>query len=191
MMDRNDAAAPDPPRVLIDLAEERLDPSEIEAVELWLGADGLTPPPPWVLRRAERIARQRPRPRPSLAAPRTAVARRIIAALTFDSALQPRFAGLRASGTHVRRLLFQAENVEVDLEMTPEPAGERIRVAGQVTAGGADPSGGYLRLSNSGNEWRAPLDESGEFYLDSLTPGAYRLEVVLPDRVVEVPVLPI
>jgi hypothetical protein len=178
------------PRLLIDLAESRLDGPEVEAVELWLRAEGLSEPPPWVLRRAERIVSQRARaragPRPALAS----AARRILAALAFDSSVQPQFAGLRASNTHVRRLLFQAESVEVDLEMTPLSA-QQVRLAGQVTAGGADPSGGYLRLSAKGGEWRAPLDAAGEFLVESLAPGSYRLEVILGDRVVEVPVLPI
>ena len=191
MMDTSDGSTADPPRVLIDLAEDRLQPPEVEAVELWLRAEGLTEPPPWVLRRAERIARQRFRPRRIAATNGPSAVRRIVATLTFDSAAQLSFVGVRTSGTHVRRLLFQADNVEVDLEMTPVLPSDRIRLVGQVTAGGADPTGGYLRLSTSGNEWRADLDESGEFLIESLTPGAYRLEIVLCDRVVEVPVLPI
>jgi hypothetical protein len=54
-----------------------------------------------------------------------------------------------------------------------------------------NPAGGFLRLSRASGEWMAKLDESGEFLLDSLSPGAYRLEVVLRDRVIEVPLLPI
>ena len=154
-----------------------------------LQAEGLSEPPPWVLRRAERIATQRAsaRQRNNWATN----ARRFVAALTFDSQAQPRFVGLRATRTHVRRLLFQAENIEVDLEMSPSPSAEQVRLAGQITAGGTDPSGGFLRLTTDTGEWRAQLDDSGEFWIDSLVPGAYRLEVVLSDQVIEVPVLPL
>jgi hypothetical protein len=178
-----------PSRLLLDLAEERLDPGEVETVELWLRAEGLTATPPWVRRRAERLAgRSLPARRPDFSWP---TVRRVIASLAFDSAMQPQFVGMRASQTRVRRLLFQAESIEVDLEMTPVPSSEQVRVSGQVTAGGADPSGGMLRLSKVADERQAQLSESGEFWLEDLDPGAYRLEIELDNRVVEVSSLPI
>jgi hypothetical protein len=191
MMDNSDALPAGPTRLLLDLGKERLDPAEVETLEFLLRADGLIAPPPWVQRRAERIARQRLPIRQRRAIEWPDFARRLVAALAFDSRVQPQFVGLRAVPTHVRRLLFQAEDIEVDLEMSPGSASEQIRLAGQVTAGGADPSGGLLRLSRRTDEWLTQLDESGEFWLDSLEPGAYRLEVALRDRVIEVPVLPI
>ncbi len=191
MIDDNDTLGGEPPRLLIDLAEGRLESSEIEAVEMWLRADGLVAPPPWVLRRAERLPRQQPRARTARLRRWADGGRRFVASLAFDSTVQAQFVGLRASGTHVRRLLYQSEDVEVDLEMTPLATGEQVSLAGQVTSGGADPSGGYLRLTTEGGEWRAALDASGEFRLESLAPGKYKLEVVLSDCVVEVPALPI
>jgi hypothetical protein len=185
-MDELNPAPARPARVLLDLAEERLAPSEVEALGAWLKAEGLSVPPPWVQRRAERIARQRRAPRRAR--------RHLVAALAFDSREQLQFVGLRATPTNVtrvRRLLFQTENVEVDLEMSPVPSSDQIRLAGQVTAGGSDPSGGFLRLSTSDGEWSASLDEAGEFRFDSLAPGAYRLQVFLPDKVIEVPILPL
>jgi hypothetical protein len=182
---RDNRALIQPSRILLDLAAGQLEPEEIEAVELMVRAEGLTEPPPWVLRRAERIATQR---KPGRWA---RVSERIVAALTFDSRTQPQFVGLRASQTQVRRLLFQADRIEVDLEMTPRPGTERVRLMGQVTAGGTDPSGGAVSLSNDSQEWLARLDESGEFLIEDLERGAYRLEVAIEDRVVEVPNLPI
>jgi hypothetical protein len=190
-MRSDDDAVTVPARLMVDLGEGRLDSAEVEALEFLLRADKLISPPPWVQRRAERIARQRQPIRQRRPANWPGTVRRVVAALAFDSQEQPQFAGLRAVQTHVRRLLFQTENVEVDLEVAPSSASEQVRLAGQVTAGGIDPSGGYLRLSTNGDEWLTELDETGEFWLDSLSPGAYRLEVVLRDRVIEVPVLPI
>src|SRR5687767_14927284 len=163
------ATAQSPVQLLVDLAEERLGLAEVEALELMLQAEGLDEPPPWVLRRAERIATQRASARQRNHW--TTSARRFIAALTFDSQAQPQFVGLRATRTHVRRLLFQAENIEVDLEMSPSLVAEQVRLAGQITAGGTDPSGGFLRLTTDTGEWRAHLDDSGEFWIDSLVPG--------------------
>ena len=185
MTDHSEAFPTGPTRLLVDLAQGRLEPAEVDMLERVLRADGLTPPPPWIQRRAERIAGQRLQPR------RTNPARRLVAALAFDTRLQPQFVGLRAAATHVRRLLFQAENIEVDLEMAPSSTSNEIRLAGQVAARGADPSGGILRLSTVDREWQAELDDSGEFWIENLVPGAYRLEILFRDRVVEVPVLPI
>jgi hypothetical protein len=188
-MTNHPAATQRPVQLLVDLAEERLGLVEVEALESMLQGEGLSEPPPWVLRRAERIVGQRASPRQRNSW--TASARRFVAALIFDSQAQPQFVGLRATRTQVRRLLFQAENIEVDLEMSPSPISEEVRLAGQITAGGADPSGGFLRLTTDTGEWRAQLDDSGEFRIDSLAPGAYRLEVVLSDEVIEVPALPL
>jgi hypothetical protein len=91
----------------------------------------------------------------------------------------------------VRRLLFHADQIEVDLEVTPSHSSERLRLMGQVTSGGTDPSGGALRLSSDTEEWLAQLDESGEFLIDDLKAGAYRLEVAIDNRLIEVQSLPI
>jgi len=174
-----------PSRLLLDLGQDRLADEDIEALEVCLRADGLMSPPPWVRRRAERIA-SHGRPTRWLDVPR-----RFVAKLAFDSQAQPQYVGLRAAHTRIRRLLFQAEGLEVDLEVTPTNTPERVRLAGQVTAAGSDPSAGFLRLSTAAGDWTTPFDESGEFWLDNLTTGAYRLEVSVGDRVVEIPVLPI
>ena len=178
-------------RLLLDLAAGRLDPAEVDALTLWLQSEATFDPPDWVQRRAERIARQRLPVRARPASGITATARRIVARLVFDSQCQPQFVGLRAARTQVRRLLYQADNIEVDLEMSPQELSEGVRLAGQVVADLTGPSCGFVRLSTGAGEWLANLDGDGEFWLDNLAPGAYRLEVVLGERVLEVPVLPI
>jgi hypothetical protein len=114
-----------------------------------------------------------------------------VAALAFDSEVEPVFLGLRAATAHVRRLLFQVQDCEVDLAMTPSPAEGLVRLDGQVTAAGVDPADGYLRLSRAKFERQVKLENGGEFWMEGLTPGAYRLEVLLSDRVIEVPALPL
>jgi hypothetical protein len=189
-MDMNDRSPDRPARLLVDLAEGQLDPTEIDAIEYLLRAEGWAPPP-WVQRRAERIARQRRPQRERPASIWSTATTRLVASLTFDSQAQTQYVGMRAVETHVRRLLFKAENIEVDLEMAPSQSSDRVRLAGQITAGGANPSGGYLRISRVDAERVAKLDQSGEFWVEDLEPGAYRLEIVFGKRVLEVPVLPL
>jgi hypothetical protein len=174
--------------LLLDLAADQLEPDEVEALELWLRQEGLSEPPSWMLHRAERLARQL---QPAGGRGAVSATRRLIGRLVFDSQCQPQFVGLRAARAQVRRLLFQADNLEIDLEMSPRAADDGFRLAGQVTAGGNEPGSGFVRLSTEAGEWAADLDVDGEFWLDNLAPGAYRLEVVLGGRVLEVPVLPI
>ena len=87
-------------------------------------AEGWTNHPPWVLRRAERIAAQRRHAAPAPVGP--PAPRRLVAALTFDSQVNPQFARPARHRTQVRRLLFQAENIEVDLEMSPPRSPSRF-----------------------------------------------------------------
>jgi hypothetical protein len=63
------------------------------------------------------------------------------------------------------------------------------RLAGQITVGPADARDGWLRLLKGRDQWLVRLDESGEFRLDGLPPGAYRLEFVFKNRTIELPVL--
>jgi len=118
-----------------------------------------------------------------------AVERRLVATLVFDSSIEPNFVGLRATATNLRRLLFQAENIEIDLEVAP--AAEEVSLAGQVTAFGPGMSQGTLRLSTARGERVTSLDDSGWFKLDNLKRGVYRLEVALNHRLIQVPVLPL
>jgi hypothetical protein len=113
----------------------------------------------------------------------------LVATLTFDSRVQDQFVGLRAARSHVRRMLYQVHDYEVDLEITPQADAGKVRLAGQATMGGLDPGDGFVRLSKSDIESMVPLEESGEFWLDAVPSGAYRLEVVLSNHVIELPFL--
>ena len=173
-----------PSRALLDLAEGGLDADELESMEAFFRAEGLENPQRWVPERAKKISRQRhgePAPPSAL--------RRLIATLAFDSRAHPRPAGVRTVETRVRRLLFQAEGVEVDLEVQPSMHG--LRLAGQVTIGGSEVTTGSLRLSSSRGEHNARLDDAGEFRVDTLKPGSYRMEFRLDDRVIEIPSFPV
>jgi hypothetical protein len=122
---------------------------------------------------------------------RLSTVRHIQATLAFDSQAQPQFVGLRTAPKDVRRLLFQAEDLEIDLEITQDSVSERVRLAGQLIPFGPDPRRSFLSLSGASDEWLERLDEGGEFWLEGVKSGTYRLQIGLEDRVIEVPSLEI
>ena len=170
------------PRVVADLAEERLDGEETDAVVAWLRASG-DQPPPWVIDRAVRIgrpAREGRRARPTLW-------RRVAAALVFDSRVQALPAGARAVGIDQLRLLYQAGAIEIDLEVAASAAEGRLRMLGQVTADDADLAHAWAVAEGPAGRVEAEVDELGQFALDGLVAGRHRLEIGLTSTLVEIP----
>ena len=115
----------------------------------------------------------------------------VVAEVVFDSLQQSCFAGMRAATATARRVLFQAEGHELDLEIRPELDAGRVDLLGHVLRVGAEPGEGWLRLSRPTVELLGQIDPNGEFRIGGIEPGAYRLEVVFKDRLIEVPVLPL
>ena len=119
--------------------------------------------------------------------------RLVAAALSFDSWSRPATAlGMRAGASDTRHLLFSAMGRDIDLRITPaadhyaltgqilgpDDAG-RVELALQADAGSAPPDGADARV--------AALDSLGEFRLDGVRRGTYRVtlhlggdEIVLP-----------
>src|SRR5687767_6816808 len=69
--------------------------------------------------------------------------------VVFDSQVHAPFVGLRAVGSLGRRVRFEAEDCEIDLGITPDPATLRLYLEGQITPSAGDASGGWLRLSKA------------------------------------------
>jgi hypothetical protein len=123
-----------------------------------------------------------------------AALRSVIAALSFDSWARPPFAlGMRAAVSDTRHLFFSAVGRDIDLRISP--AAGQFTLTGQVL--GPDESGTAELMRQSGDAIRAadsrvaPLDALGEFRLDGVRGGDYRLtlrvggdEIVLPPIVV-------
>ena len=172
------------PHVLAALAEGRLDGEEVDAVVAWLRASGDTPPP-WVVERAVRIGR----PDGAGRRARPTLWRRVVAALVFDSRLQPRPAGARAVGTDQRRLLYQADNVEIDLEVAASSTEGRLRMVGQITTEASTRIGAWVVAEGPAGRTQADPDELGQFVLEGLVPGAHRLEIGLVSELIEIPEL--
>jgi hypothetical protein len=119
-----------------------------------------------------------------------ATVRLVSAVLSFDSWARPAVAlGMRGAATDTRHLLFSAKGRDVDLRITP--ASDRYALSGQIL--GPDETG-LVELSTHGADgMKAPgarvvsLDDFGEFRLDDVNVGTYRLtvrvgsdEIVLP-----------
>ncbi len=116
-----------------------------------------------------------------------AATRLLAAALRFDSwAGAPLTFGMRALPSDTRHLLFSAMGRDIDLRITP--ADPYFALAGQIL--GPDESGHVELTPQAGQgEGRrtAAIDELGEFRLDDVHSGTYRLtlrmgsdEIVLP-----------
>jgi hypothetical protein len=114
----------------------------------------------------------------------------VIAALSFDSWDRPSVAlGMRATVSDTRHLLFSAVGRDIDLRISPST--DHFALTGQIL--GPDESGvvELATQSSDGLETSdtriASLDALGEFRLDGVRSGTYRLtlrlggnEIVLP-----------
>lgn len=133
-------------------------------------------------------ALQATRASPSPAAP--SLLRRVVAALSFDSASAPALAfGTRAAGAAARQLLFTAQGHDVDLRITAAVSGtsEWWLLSGQVFG---PQSRGQVSLADATGSVvsRGALNELGEFSLAAVARGRYTMnirlgsvEVVLPE----------
>ncbi len=120
---------------------------------------------------------------------------RWLAALAFDSwAATPAAAGLRALPSEVRQLMFMAQNMDIDLRITPQA--DRHLVQGQVFGDAACAFVDLEALSATGDRM-APeqqpshqgiaLNANCEFTLAGVAPGRYRLRLHGPQREVRLP----
>jgi hypothetical protein len=108
--------------------------------------------------------------------------RRIVAALTFDSAkAEPAF-GLRSGPATARQLLFAAEDNDLDLRIQSQA--EEWVVSGQLL--GSTCAGGHVELHGESASVLAELNDLCEFKLAAVPPGNYRLRLRLEDVELEV-----
>ena len=110
----------------------------------------------------------------------------VIATLIDDSALIP--VPLRSASGTARQLLFQSEDVEIDLEVACAPEGEdRWRIIGQVSGAGAA-SARIVAVPDGATQpiAEARADDAGMFRLE--VPAApLDLCVELPGRIISLP----
>lgn len=156
--------------------------SQLGRVTQLMRADASEDAPRDIVFNAVQMFRTRP---VAVAAP--GILRRIVAALTFDSAaLAPAFGVRSGQSATARQLLFSAGDLDVDLRLAPGVEG--WTVSGQVL-GACD--GGEVELGKAGQSGvaRTALNDLCEFALPPVPEGSYALHLRLGDMEVEIPEL--
>lgn len=115
--------------------------------------------------------------------------RRRAAMLVYDSRQDPRTPGSRGVAIGDPRLMYQAGQVQVDLEVRPSAIPGRLRVLGQVTADTAELAHAWIIVEGASGRRECEIDALGQFLLDGLVPGPHRMEVGLAYELVEIPAL--
>lgn len=169
---------------LVDLAEGRLSPTEQTAaleqiaanpaaqreyqrITRLLGllqADQSEDVPEYVLQRAYRIF-QTP-----TAAPTTL--QRIVAIMRFDSWAMPLASGLRTGSAITQQLLFQADQLEISLQLSQKTSGWIC--LGQLLG---STGSGSVQLIQPSFEQQQPLNELQEFHFSELPAGTYQMVI--------------
>lgn len=162
--------------------------SDDEFTQLAQRAANLADAPPALVRAAIELWPQRQTA--SLGEVARSAMRLVTAVLSFDSWARPAVAlGMRAAASDTRHLLFSAMGRDIDLRISP--VAEHFAISGQIL--GPDEAG-VIELatqSDAGVEgtgaYVTSLDYLGEFRLDAVRVGTYRLtlrmggdEIVLP-----------
>jgi hypothetical protein len=115
------------------------------------------------------------------------LARRILAALSFDSLQMSPAYGVRSGQAAARQLLYSASENDLDLRVTP--SGEDWVVAGQLLGADCEGRAGSAELQGAEGTVRAELNEQCEFRLPAVASGGYTLRVRLGDELIEIPEL--
>jgi hypothetical protein len=136
--------------------------------------------PPEAIARAKQLFR--PPARPSLR-------QRIIAALSFDSAVTPLAFGVRSGAAARRQMLFNAGEFDIDLRVAPNSnplanGAPALLVAGQIL--GRD-GGRRIELRGPNDAVTADINMLGEFALPPVPAGHYSLVLQLADLDIEIP----
>jgi hypothetical protein len=189
---------------LADLAEGRLAPearqgklehlnacsrcsaelSRLEQVISLMRTDDSVDAPPALVSQAVNLFRARAA---SDASTSPSLARRILAALSFDSLQMSPAHGVRSGQAAARQLLYSAGENDLDLRVTR--SGEDWVVAGQLLGADCEGRAGSVELQGAENTIRAALNEQCEFRLPAVASGSYQLRVRLGDELIEIPEL--
>lgn len=184
---------------IADLAEDRLPSAERDAAGAHLSgcarcsgqlahlqqtinlmrADETKDAPRDVLASVVRLFRQR-----AAVAEGPSLVRRVLAALSFDSASVAPAYGVRSGQATARQMLYSAGANDLDLRV--EPSGEAWVVSGQVLG---ECAGGRVELAGANAEAAAQLNDLCEFTLPAVPNGSYTLRLRLGEVEVEIPEL--
>jgi hypothetical protein len=119
------------------------------------------------------------------------VAKEIIARLVYDSFSEPLPAGVRRRDVASRQTLYATDSMHLDLKI--ELGDEKGQIIGQIVADKElEICGLRIELTQLGrvtNE--SNTNALGEFVFDDLPKGNYELQIVLDDRMVKTPTVPL
>jgi len=116
---------------------------------------------------------------------------RLMARLVFDSWLIPAALAARGVGEE-RQVLYRAEGLDIDVQISAESGQRSLRLIGQVMPVDDDPSpvqGCAVRLVRTERVTATTTDELGTFSFAALMPGDYELWLDLPHAQVWIPSL--
>lgn len=117
--------------------------------------------------------------------PEKSLARKILAALSFDSAEMTPSLGVRSgASSESRQLLYRAGDTDLDIRVASHD--DCWVVSGQVL-GAEDLSGGSIELEGGGGQVSSPLNDLSEFTLPPVPTGRYTLRLRLMNMDIEVP----
>ncbi|HEV7396577.1 MAG TPA: hypothetical protein VGN86_08720 [Pyrinomonadaceae bacterium] len=111
--------------------------------------------------------------------------RRIVAALSFDSASSAPAYGVRSGESAGQQQLYVADEHDIDVRISLKQ--DQWLVSGQIL--GSECGGGKIELSNGENCITADLNDLCEFTFPPVLPGVYRVDIRLADREIEIPKL--
>ena len=110
--------------------------------------------------------------------------RRVLAALSFDSATLTPAYGLRSGApAATRQILYSAEGYDLDLRVTVN--GAQATLAGQVL--GADCANAKVVLQNAATQTQTTLNDLSEFTLSAVPCGVYTLHLHIAGLELEIP----
>jgi hypothetical protein len=105
----------------------------------------------------------------------------VLAAIIFDSFLEPALAGVRGASAAARQLVMRAEEFDIHIKIWGEP--EHRQMLGQLLprGGGHFIESANLHLIQNGERLEtATTDNTGEFYFTNLPEGDLSLQIDLP-----------
>jgi hypothetical protein len=120
--------------------------------------------------------------------------RRVIAALVYDSRIRPHAVGTRAvaSPTGPRhRLHYEADGVEIHLEVRDSTIAGRRRVLGEIDATEPNLHQAWVITEGPSGYLENNVDAFGHFLLDGLVSGVHRMRIGLAYELVEIPAVQI
>jgi hypothetical protein len=117
--------------------------------------------------------------------PEKSLVRRVLAALSFDSAEMTPVLGVRSgASSESRQLLYRAGDTDFDIRVASHD--DCWLVSGQVL-GAEDLSEGSIELEGEGAQVSSPLNDLSEFTLPPVPTGSYTLRLRLMNMDIEVP----